>query len=160
MARPMIRFQLHPAGPRSRAGRSQRTVQHNPLSAMAITRYNRGSEFDLLRREMSRFFDDFFLPSREGEEGQRSAVWAPRADLSETDDAYLIALDLPGLRRDEIEITMEDGTLKVSGERSMETESENGQYHRIERSYGRFFRSFSFGPNADADNVEASFDDG
>lgn len=126
---------------------------------MAITRYNRGSEFDLLRREMSRFFDDF-LPNREGEEGQRSAVWAPRADLSETDDAYFIALDLPGLRRDEIEITMEDGTLKISGERSLESESENGQYHRIERSYGRFFRSFSFGPNADADNVEASFDDG
>lgn len=127
---------------------------------MAITRYNRGSEFDLLRREMSRFFDDFFLPYREGEEGQRSAVWAPRADLSETDDAYLIAMDLPGIHRDELDITMEDGTLKVSGERSMETESENGQYHRIERSYGRFFRSFSFGPNADADNVEASFDDG
>ncbi len=126
---------------------------------MAITRYHRGSDFDLLRREMSRFFDDF-LPTREGEEGQRSAVWTPRADLSETDDAYLIALDLPGLRRDEIEITMEDGTLKIAGERSLESESENGQYHRIERSYGRFFRSFTFGPNADADRIEASFDDG
>src|SRR5690606_40279165 len=78
-ARPMIRFQVHPAGPRSHAGRSQRTVQHNPLSAMAITRYNRGSEFDLLRREMSRFFDDFFLPYRAGEAGQRAPVWAPRA---------------------------------------------------------------------------------
>lgn len=127
---------------------------------MAITRYQRGSDFDLLRREMSRFFDDFFLPTREGEEGQRSAVWTPRADLSETEDAYFIALDLPGLRKDEIEITMEDGTLKIAGERSMESESENGQYHRIERSYGRFFRSFTFGPNADADNIEASFDDG
>ena len=126
---------------------------------MAITRYNRGSDFDALRREMTRFFDDF-LPNREGEEGQRSAVWTPRADLSETDDAYLIAIDLPGIRRDDLEITMEDGTLKISGERSMENESENGQYYRIERAYGRFFRSFTFGPNADADNIEAHFDDG
>lgn len=126
---------------------------------MAITRYNRGSDFDLLRREMTRFFDDF-LPSREAGEDQRSAVWTPRADLSETDDAYLIAIDLPGIRRDDLEITMEDGTLKISGERSMESETENGQYYRIERAYGRFFRSFTFGPNADADNINASFDDG
>ena len=126
---------------------------------MAITRMHRGSDFDLLRREMTRFFDDL-LPAREAGEGQQSAVWTPRADLSETDDAYLIALDLPGVRRDDLEITMEDGTLKIAGERSMERETENGQFHRIERSYGRFFRSFTFGPNADADRIEAHFDDG
>lgn len=126
---------------------------------MAITRYNRGSDLDLLRREMTRFFDDL-LPARQEGENQQSTVWAPRADLSETDDAYLISLDLPGVRRDDLEITMEEGTLKISGERSMERESESGQYHRIERSYGRFFRSFTFGPNADADKIEASFDDG
>lgn len=126
---------------------------------MAITRYSGGSEFDLLRREMNRFFDDF-LPSREAGDGQRSAVWTPRADLSETDDAYLIAIDLPGIRREDLEITMEDGTLKISGERSMESESENGQYYRIERAYGRFFRSFTFGPNADPNKIEATFDEG
>lgn len=126
---------------------------------MAVMRYQRGSDFDSLRREMSRLFDDF-LPARSSGEQQESAVWAPRADLSETDDAYVIALDLPGVNRDELEITVEDGTLKVSGERSMREEHENGQFYRIERSYGRFYRSFSFGSNVDPDDIEATFDDG
>jgi len=125
---------------------------------MAITRYNRGSEFDLLRREMSRLFDDF-VPTRTSET-QESSVWAPRADLSETDDAYLIAIDIPGVTRDDIEITMEDGTLKVSGERTMNEEHQSGQFYRIERAYGRFYRSFGFGSNVDSDNIEAHFDDG
>ena len=125
---------------------------------MAITRYNRGSDFDLLRREMSRLFDDF-VPTRSGE-NKESSVWAPRADLSETDDAYVIAIDLPGVNRDDLEITVEDGTLKVSGERSMKEEEQTGQFYRIERAYGRFFRSFNFGSNVDPDNIEASFDDG
>ncbi|MEP0546830.1 MAG: Hsp20/alpha crystallin family protein [Rhodothermales bacterium] len=123
-------------------------------------RYHRGSDFDVLRREMSRLFDDF-LPTRStGGEQQESAVWAPRADISETDDAFVLALDLPGIGRDDLDITVEDGTLKISGERSMREEHESGQFHRVERSYGRFFRSFNFGPNVDPDNIDATFDDG
>lgn len=125
---------------------------------MAITRYNRGSEFDTLRREMSRLFDDF-LPARNGE-NQESSVWAPRADLSETDDAYVLAIDLPGVNRDDLDITVEDGMLKVSGERSMKDEQQSGQFYRIERAYGRFHRSFNFGSNVDPDHIEAQFDDG
>jgi HSP20 family protein len=125
---------------------------------MAIARYTRGSELDTLRREMSRLFDDF-VPTRTGED-RESSIWAPRADLSETDDAYVIAIDLPGVSRDDLEITVEDGTLKVSGERSMREETQSGQFYRIERAYGRFFRSFNFGSNVDPDRIEASFDDG
>ena len=126
---------------------------------MAVMRYNRGSDFDVLRREMSRLFDDY-LPARPTGEQQESAVWAPRADLSETDDAFVIALDLPGIDRDDLDITVEDGTLKISGERAMREEHDQAQFHRIERSYGRFYRSFSFGPNVDPDNIDATFDDG
>lgn len=126
---------------------------------MAVMRYNRGSDFDVLRREMSRLFDDF-LPARSTSDQQESAVWAPRADLSETDDAFVIAIDLPGIERDDLDITVEDGTLKISGERAMREEHDRGQFHRIERSYGRFYRSFSFGPNVDPDNIDATFDDG
>ena len=126
---------------------------------MAVMRYHRGSDFDVLRREMSRLFDDF-LPARSANDQQESSVWAPRADLSETDEAYVIALDLPGIDRNDLEITVEEGTLKVSGERSMREDHEQGQFHRIERSYGRFYRSFNFGPNVDSDNIDATFDDG
>ncbi len=125
---------------------------------MALMRYARGNDLDVLRREMTTLFDTFY--GRPSGEDQESAVWAPRADLSETEDAYVIQLDVPGIDRNDLEITLEDGTLKVSGERRMQDEHEDGQYHRIERSYGRFFRSFTFGPNADADNIEAHFDDG
>lgn len=121
-------------------------------------RYARGNDFDVLRREMTNLFDNFY--GRPNSDGQESAVWAPRADLSETEDAYFIQMDVPGINRDDLDITLEDGTLKISGERQMQSDHEDGQFHRIERAYGRFFRSFTFGPNADADHIEATFDDG
>ena len=135
------------------------TRSTKPHNTMAVTRYTRGNDFDVLRREMTRLFDDFF-PARRGNDEEQSSVWAPRADLSETDDAYVIAVDLPGVNPDDLDITMEDGVLKIAGERSMKEEQEHGQFYRIERAYGRFFRSFRFGQNADPEKVEAHFDDG
>lgn len=111
----------------------------------------------MLRREMDRLFENFFPAQHEGE---APSIWTPRADLAETDDAYVLSLDLPGIRREDLEITMEEGTLRITGERRTEEEHEGRQYHRIERAYGRFFRSFNFGPNANPDEIEASFDDG
>ncbi len=116
-----------------------------------------GRDFDALRREMDRLMDNF-LPNRN--EGETNAFWAPRTDLAETDDAFVLTIDLPGINRDEVEITFEDGALKVSGERQINREQENSQFHRIERSYGRFFRAFRFGENADPEHIEANFDDG
>ncbi len=129
-----------------------------PHVPMALIRYTRGNDFDMLRREMTNLFDTFH--GRTTGEGQESAVWTPRADLAETEDAYVIQMDVPGIDRNDLEITLEEGTLKISGERSMQSDHEKSQFHRIERTYGRFFRSFTFGPNADADNIEATFDDG
>jgi HSP20 family protein len=122
-------------------------------------RYAPAREMDSLRREMSRLFDDFF-PSNDNDNG--GAVFSPRADIRETQDAYVIHLDLPGVQKDNVEVTMEDGTLKVAGERKMvhEEGEDQGQYHRIERRYGRFFRTFHFGQNADPERIEAHFADG
>jgi len=125
---------------------------------MTLMRYGGGPEVDTLRREMDRLMESF-LPSRNLEE-RASNVWAPRADLSETDDHYILSMDLPGIKADDVEVTFEDGMLNISGERSVSKKEEGGQYHRIERSYGQFFRSFRFGENADPDGIEADFDDG
>jgi HSP20 family protein len=125
---------------------------------MSLTRYTGGREFDTLRREMDRLFDSF-LPQRSGDE-TASAVWAPRADLMETDDAYIVAVDVPGIEPEKIDVTFEDGTLKISGEREASRREDSGQFHRIERSYGRFFRSFRFGNVADSEQIDASFNDG
>jgi HSP20 family protein len=120
-----------------------------------------GRDFDALRREMDRLFHDF-VPTRPaaGEGDAEQAVWAPRADMAETEDAFVIALDVPGVGPDDLQITFEEDTLKVSGERQFNRERHEGQFHRIERSYGRFFRAFRFGSPVDVTRVEADFEDG
>jgi HSP20 family protein len=135
------------------------TILYHPIpTAMSLSRYSGGSDLDLLRREMDRLFRDF-LPAREGGDSS-NAMWAPRTDLSETDDAFVLTMDLPGISPDDVEITFEEGALNISGERQFTQEQERGQYHRIERSHGRFFRSFRFGNNADPDRIDADFEDG
>ena len=112
-------------------------------------------ELSLLRREMDRLFDD---ASRS--RGDRPELWSPRADVVETGGAYEISLDLPGVGRDALDITLEDGTLKISGERAIDERHRDGRFHRVERRYGRFFRSFALGTDLDPDSVEAHYDDG
>ena len=113
-------------------------------------------DFDGFRRELDRFFDTFNTSSGDAS----SPSWAPRADIVETNDAYELMLDLPGLSRDALDVQFDDGTLKISGERSVKDEHRDGRFHRVERSYGQFFRSFMLGNDVDPDNIEASFDDG
>lgn len=123
-----------------------------------LTRYNPVRELSLLRREMDRLFNDF-LPTR-SDEANDSSVWMPRADLAETDDAFELELDLPGVPAEAIEVTLEDDTLTVSGERRFDNEHKDGRFHRVERTYGRFFRTIRFSTPVDAEGVEASFGDG
>lgn len=125
---------------------------------MTVMRFNGGNEYHSLRREMDRLFESF-LPGR-SEEAAENAMWAPRADLAETDDAFVVSMDLPGIRPEEVDVTFEDGTLKISGERSTQQKHEGRQFHRIERQYGRFFRTFRFGHNADAESIRAEYNDG
>ncbi len=110
-----------------------------------------------LQREVDRLFENFFGNWLRPE--VESAVWTPTVDLVETDDAYLIYMDLPGLKRDEVTITFENGTLQVSGERP-QPEHKEAQYHRMERWYGRFFRSFNLGQNVNPDKIKAHFENG
>ena len=113
-------------------------------------------DLDGFRRELDRFFDTFNTAETDG----GSNAWAPRADVVETDDAYALLLDLPGLSRDALDVQFNDGRLTVTGERSVDESHRDGRFHRVERSYGRFFRSFTLGSDVDPDAIEASFDDG
>ena len=106
----------------------------------------------LLRRQMDRLFDDA------AHDESQTSVWSPRADVVETDRDYLLALDLPGIDRDSLDVTLDDGTLKISGER--QPDSTDGRMHRIERAHGRFFRSFTLGSDLDDQAIEAHYDDG
>jgi HSP20 family protein len=95
-----------------------------------------------------------------GEESLALADWAPVVDISEDDQEFLIRAELPGLKRDEVKVTLEDGVLTISGERKTEQEEKNRKFHRVERSYGSFLRSFTLPEGADSSKVNAEFNDG
>jgi HSP20 family protein len=89
-----------------------------------------------------------------------ATAWAPALDISERKDAYLVAVELPGLKPEDLDITMEDGLLTIQGERQFTQESSEQQFHRVERRYGAFRRSITLPAHAMAEGIEASFEDG
>jgi len=112
-------------------------------------------------------FNPFFLagfPNRmgSGPEIHSLAVadWSPEVDISEDDRGYLLKADLPEMKKDDVRVTVEDGILSVSGERKTEKEDHKKKFHRIERSFGTFRRSFTLPEDADSTKVTAEFRDG
>ncbi len=106
-------------------------------------------------RDIDRLFDAFFGGDREG--AQR---WVPAMDLVEAEDHFVLMADLPGLSEEDVSIEVQDGTLKISGERKAEHESSERGWYRIERSYGSFNRSLTLPEGVDADGISAEFDRG
>ncbi len=94
--------------------------------------------------------------------GLEPSEWTPAVDISEDNKEYLIVADLPEVEKNEVKVGIEDGTLCISGERKTESEEkdEKRKFHRIERSYGSYQRSFRLPENVDKGHVEAEFKDG
>lgn len=86
--------------------------------------------------------------------------WAPLVDIKEEQDKFVLTADLPGVERDAIDITMEDGVLSIRGERKLEEAGENGQYKRIERAHGTFYRRFALPDTADPEGISARCNSG
>lgn len=125
---------------------------------------------DLTRRmprEMEDFgqvFDRFFSePSVRSWLSNRSeglASWTPAIDIREQGNAYVFAADLPGLGKEDVDVTFEDNVLTIAGERRFEEKEDEGEYRRVERRYGKFTRSFALPSQVDSEKVEASFKNG
>jgi HSP20 family protein len=94
------------------------------------------------------------------DESLRLSQWAPMVDITEDKNEYLIKADLPEVKREDLHVTVENGVLTVTGERKFEKEEKDKKYHRVERSYGSFTRSFSLPDDADSAKVNAEFKDG
>jgi len=107
------------------------------------------------------FGDDAFL-TRLGDwpETRRFQNWVPEVDIHEESDAFVLTADLPGMKKEDVEITVEDNTLSFTGERRFEEKSEKDAYRRLERGYGKFSRSFSLPTHVDSAKVEARYADG
>ena len=100
------------------------------------------------------------LASVLGGERVQSVAWSPVVDIEETELNYLIRAELPGLSKEKVKVTVEDGVLTLSGERDLERKVEGKTFHHIERSHGTFTRSFTLPENAEAESVSANYMDG
>ena len=129
----------------------------------ALTRWNPFREMEDMQRRMSSLFD--WSPFRRGnltaeDENMTVPEWAPLVDIAEDQKEYLIKVELPEVQKDDVKVTVESGTLTISGERKAEKEEKGRKFHRVERFYGRFQRSFSIPDDAEAGGVKAEFKDG
>jgi len=89
-----------------------------------------------------------------------SAVWMPLTDISEDNDNFYLKADLPGIKKEDVKISYTDGTISISGERSREKETKEKKFHRIERSYGKYYRSYNVPAEIKEDKIKAEFKDG
>ena len=103
-----------------------------------------------------------FLGSGEGAGNDQGTVsaWLPLVDITEDDHQYLIKAELPGVRKEDLKVTVENNVLTLTGERKLEKEEKTKRYHRVERAYGMFTRSFALPENTDSAKVNAEFRDG
>jgi HSP20 family protein len=99
-------------------------------------------------------------PGQQYDEGTSPAFWAPVVDISEREDAYLVAAELPGVTPGDVEITFEDGLLTIQGERRFAHDTAGEKVHRAERCYGAFRRSITLPSHVEADKIDASAQDG
>ena len=111
--------------------------------------------FEDVGREVNRLMDHLY----DTENGE-SRFFAPRLNIAETDKAYEVTVDLPGMKADEFNIEFKEGQLWITGQRKQESEVKDKTYHRVERRYGQFRRVITLGADVDVDNVEANYRDG
>lgn len=127
---------------------------------MNLVKWNPFRELEDVSNRLNTIFGR--LPVRVESEREMLGVsdWTPSVDISETDTAYLIKGEIPGVKKEDIKVTVEDGMISMRGERHQEKEDKGEKFHRIERSYGSFMRSFRVPDDADESAVKAEFKDG
>jgi HSP20 family protein len=124
---------------------------------MPIVRWDPFREIVQMRDEIGRWFGDI----TEREKGERkSAMWAPDVDIKETEKEVIVRADLPGIKMEDIDVSVDENQLVIKGERKIEKEEKEKDYIRVERSYGSFYRSFDVGVPIKAEEVKASYADG
>ena len=117
------------------------------------------SEVFTLQKEMNKVFDNFFHFGLD-EHGSIKTMWSPDADVLEEGDNYVVKLELPGLTKDDVKISIDSTALTVRGEKKLEKEAREKNYHSIERSYGSFQRFFTLPSTVKTDMIDAAFKNG
>lgn len=125
-----------------------------------LMRWDPFRELEEMSERLNRVVNRPASRSADGKEAITVADWIPTVDIAETDAAYQIKAELPEVKKEDVKVTVEDGVLTISGERRHETEEKGKTYHRVERSYGSFVRSFTLPDHVDEAGVKAEYKDG
>ena len=123
-----------------------------------VTRWNPAVAY-LNREPFARLFENFLNEAAQGEEVS-NRNWVPPVDIQETEEGYRLQAELPGLTKEDIDITLENNVLRLSGERKFERDVKKESFHRVERTYGTFSRAFSLPQQVNAEGVQAGFENG
>src|SRR5512140_2174956 len=126
---------------------------------MAIIRWDPFRDVVTLRDKMNRLFEDA-VAARGEVKDMITSSWSPAVDIYETESELVLSAEIPGIDEKDIEIKIEGNTLSIKGERKFEQETREENYHRIERSYGSFYRSFSLPGTVDQEHIEARHEAG
>jgi len=113
-----------------------------------------------IQNRVNRLFEEFLTRGRGREEGLEAGAWIPAVDIYETDDDLVVKAELPGVEKDQIGVEVKGGVLTLRGERKHEKEVKEENYHRIERGYGNFLRSFTLPASVEEDKVSAKLTGG
>ena len=117
-------------------------------------------ELDALSARVDRLFGQPFFGRWPFDNDAVATDWTPAMDVQETDSEFLVKADLPEVKKEDVKVTVEEGVLTLQGERRQEKEEKGKKYHRVERSYGSFVRSFTLPESVDEAGVKAEYKDG
>jgi HSP20 family protein len=127
---------------------------------MNLVKWDPFKELEEASNRLNRLFSRAPARTESNQEMLAMADWSPSVDIIETDTAYLIKGEIPGVNKADVKVSIEDGMITLRGERKQEKEEKNKKFHRIERSYGSFLRSFRMPDDVDETAIKAEFKDG
>lgn len=127
---------------------------------MALTKWDPFKDLVTLQDRMNRLFDESVRNVRPGDEALSSAIWSPAVDIYETEDEVVVKAELPEVNQKDIDVQIENNTLTLRGERKFNKETKKENFHRIERAYGSFSRSFTLPSTIDQERIRADYKDG
>lgn len=123
-----------------------------------LARWDPFKELSSLREEIDRLFDSFF--GRKSFFAEQELSFSPAIDVEETNNSFLIKAEVPGMKKEDIKVAVDEDGITISGERKREKEEKGKTYHRIERAYGKFKRYIPFPKEVEPDRAKASYKDG
>lgn len=126
---------------------------------MSLIKWDPYRELEEMSSRLNRVFGRNDLLSR-GEEKMTFATWSPAVDIKETNEEYVIKAELPEVKKEDVKVTVKDGYVMLTGERHQEKEEKNKRFHRVERTFGSFYRAFELPTEVDDKKVLAEFKDG